>query len=313
MPSSYTTSLRLTEQATGENLNTWGTILNAGTIDLLDGAIAGRAPFALSGTKTLTSANGAADEARMAFLDITGGSGGTVTIPSATKLYLVRNNSSGNAIFTTGSGTTVTIPTGSTIWIACDATNVRAALITDFQGSRLTNVGTPSVATDGANKSYADSILVSANSYADGLAFSSGNLPGGQVAGYFLTTNGTTPSWSALSGTYSINIAGNSAGTHTGPVVGNVTGNLTGNVTGNVSGNANTANTATTAASATFATSAGSATTAGTASAGVAGFTINALRAARVASGSSTNTGRISWGTAAPGSLDEGEFYGRYS
>lgn len=40
-----------------------------------------------------------------------------------------------------------------------------------------------------------------------------------------------------LSGTYNINVTGNTAGTHTGPVVGNVTGNVTGNIVGNVTGN----------------------------------------------------------------------------
>ncbi len=35
--------------------------------------------------------------------------------------------------------------------------------------------------------------------------------------------------------------------------------------------------------------------------------------AARVASGTATNSGRISWGTAAPGALDEGEIYLRYA
>ena len=69
VPSSYTLSCRFTLQATGENNNTWGTILNNGVFALVDYALAGRLAFALSGVKTLTTALGATDEARAAMLD----------------------------------------------------------------------------------------------------------------------------------------------------------------------------------------------------------------------------------------------------
>jgi len=43
------------------------------------------------------------------------------------------------------------------------------------------------------------------------------------------------------------------------------------------------------------------------------GTTYNSLRMAHVASGSATGTGKISWGTASPGTLAEGEIYLQYS
>jgi hypothetical protein len=95
MPSSYSSRARFTLQATGENNNTWGVILNNGVFQLVDDAIAGRLAFTLSGAKVLTSALGATDEARMAFLDITGGTGGVVTVPSVPKGYFIRNNAVG--------------------------------------------------------------------------------------------------------------------------------------------------------------------------------------------------------------------------
>lgn len=125
MASTATTRNRLEKQGTGENTGTWGSKLNTATIDLIDAALDGRTAFSLSGSKTLTSTNYAADESRMRFLDITGGTGGTVTIPSLEKWYLVRNAATGSVTFTTGSGTTVEVVTGDTILIACDATNVR--------------------------------------------------------------------------------------------------------------------------------------------------------------------------------------------
>jgi hypothetical protein len=127
MASTATTRLRLEKQATGENNNAWGSKINTAAFDLIDTAIAGRTTFTLSGTKTLSSTNYVADESRAAWLDITSGTGGTVTIPSVEKTYIVRNNTSGTVVFTTGSGTTASLPTGSIVPIVCDATNVYVA------------------------------------------------------------------------------------------------------------------------------------------------------------------------------------------
>ena len=123
MPSSPTTRLRLEKQAAGENDTTWGT--NANTVfDLIDFAIGGMTTFTLSGTKTLSNTNYVADEARAAFLNITSGTGGTVTIPNVEKVYLVKNATSGTVTFTTGSGTTADVATGEFQIVVCIAGNV---------------------------------------------------------------------------------------------------------------------------------------------------------------------------------------------
>lgn len=124
MPSTFTARNRLEKQAPGENNNNWGLLLNENMIDLIDAASDGRASFSLSGLKTLTTADGSADEARMRFIDVTGGTGGTVTIPNLEKWYLVRNNSSGDVIFTTGSGTTAAIASGKRTVIISTGSNV---------------------------------------------------------------------------------------------------------------------------------------------------------------------------------------------
>jgi hypothetical protein len=132
MPSTATTRLRLEKQGAGENSNTWGTKLNT-LFDLLDHAVAGITSFTLSGSKTLSSNNYAADEARGLILNITSGTGGTVTIPNSEKAYLVRNATSGSVIITTGSGTTVTIPTLTSTWVFCEGSNVvRSIDMTDL-------------------------------------------------------------------------------------------------------------------------------------------------------------------------------------
>jgi hypothetical protein len=112
MPSSYSASARFTLQATGENNNTWGVILNTGVFQLVDSNINGRLGFTLSGTRVLTTALGAADEARLAFLDVTGGTGGTVTIPAVSKGYFVRNGATGGVTISAGGPTSALFAAG---------------------------------------------------------------------------------------------------------------------------------------------------------------------------------------------------------
>lgn len=128
MASTYT-SLGLTRQGTGDNVNLWGTILNDETITLIDEAIRGRAAFALTGTVTLTATAAVSNQARCMLLHATSGTGGTVTIPAISKLYIVWNQSTGNMIVTTGGATTATLETGDLTVIFCDGDKVRQIMI----------------------------------------------------------------------------------------------------------------------------------------------------------------------------------------
>jgi hypothetical protein len=188
MPSSYSVSFRLNYQAPGDNLNTWGTILNNGVFQLLEDAVAGMASFTLSGPKVLTSTNGATDEARCAVLNVTGGTGGTITAPGVKKVYLVRNASSGPVIITTGSGVTATFSAGEVGFCAGDGTNFyRTTVTTDFGGVALTSVGAPTANTDAATKGYVDGVA---------FTMAGGSLPGQSGnAGKALITNGTVAAW----------------------------------------------------------------------------------------------------------------------
>lgn len=122
MPSSATSRLRLEKQGSGENGNTWGEKLND-VLDRLDESF-GAVSFTLSGPKTLSPTDYDANESRALYLNITGGTGGTITIPNVDKPYLVRNNTSGDVVLTTGSGTTATVPVGSVQWVMSEGSNV---------------------------------------------------------------------------------------------------------------------------------------------------------------------------------------------
>jgi hypothetical protein len=189
MPSSYSTSFRLNYQAPGDNLNTWGTILNNGVFQLLEDALAGAVTQALSGSLTLSSVNGATDQARCLALNITSGTGGTITAPGVKKLYFVRNAASGAVVVTTGAGATASFAAGEVgFCYSPDGINFyKTSVTTAFGGAILTGVGTPSAATDAATKGYVDGVA---------FTMAAGALPGqGGNAGKFLSTDGTTASW----------------------------------------------------------------------------------------------------------------------
>jgi len=189
MPSSYTSSFRLNIQAPGDNLNTWGTILNNGVFQLLEDALAGAVTQALSGSLTLSSVNGATDQARCLALNITSGTGGTITAPGVKKLYFVRNAASGAVVVTTGAGATASFAAGEVgFCYSPDGINFyKTSVTTAFGGAILTGVGTPSAATDAATKGYVDGVA---------FTMAAGALPGqGGNAGKFLSTDGTTASW----------------------------------------------------------------------------------------------------------------------
>jgi hypothetical protein len=189
MPSSYTSSFRLNIQAPGDNLNTWGTILNNGVFQLLEDALAGAVTQALSGSLTLSSVNGATDQARCLALNITSGTGGTITAPGVKKLYFVRNAASGAVVVTTGAGATASFAAGEVgFCYSPDGINFyKTSVTTAFGGAILTGVGTPSAATDAATKGYVDGVA---------FTMAAGALPGqGGNAGKALITDGTTASW----------------------------------------------------------------------------------------------------------------------
>lgn len=193
MSSTYSIRFRLNYQAPGDNLNVWGTTLNTGVFQLLEDAIARRVALTVSGSVTLTSNNGASDQARCAFLDVTAGTGGTITAPSVEKSYIVRNGILANVIVSTGSGLSVTFLPGEVGWTVCDGTNFRKVQPTDFGGQQITSVADPTSPQGVATKNYADNLAFTANA---------GILPGQPGnAGKFLKTDATNALWGTVSST----------------------------------------------------------------------------------------------------------------
>ena len=126
----YSTSLKLTLLADGEQAGTWGQTQNTNLGTLLEQAITGVVNITmLDADYTLSNLNGASDEARNAVLVIGGTNNAVrkVVIPSGQeKIYIVANNTVGGYAITMGaaSGLTVSIPNGATTLVYYDGTNM---------------------------------------------------------------------------------------------------------------------------------------------------------------------------------------------
>lgn len=129
----YTSKLRLALQAFGENPDSWGSTLNNAVFQLLEDALTGVVNIGAVGVKTLSSNNGATDEARCMFLNCTGNAGGSgleIRVPANDKMYFVRNalddTANDTVVVTTQSGPTVSVLRGQTtiVWARSGANGV---------------------------------------------------------------------------------------------------------------------------------------------------------------------------------------------
>ena len=151
----YTDRIRLEKQANGANSGSWGTVLNQNVIDLVDEAIAGYTIVSCSSAPiTLSSNNGATDQARSAVLEFQGTltSSVDITIPSVSKIYFVKNNTSGSHPITLKTAATTaktTVTQGGTAPFICDAVNVIAGQ--DATGLGLGTAATLNFGTADAN------------------------------------------------------------------------------------------------------------------------------------------------------------------
>ena len=187
MPSTYTSSLRLVLPATGELSNTWGTVFNAGATSLIDSSIAGTSNITMTAANyTLTSSNGASDEARAMFLVLGGTPGASFNVicPAVSKLYFVTNNTGFAQTVKTSAGTGISVPNGARITLRCDGTNVIEAL--NYFGSLTLGTALP-VASGGTGAA-----TFTTNNVLLGNGTSAFQVVAPGTAGNILTSNGTT-------------------------------------------------------------------------------------------------------------------------
>lgn len=129
MPSTYSSSLRLELQATGENANTWGVKTN-NNLNLIEQAIAGYVKITLvsaSATYNLDIADASASNGRNAFIEFVGTAASAISIvvPDVEKGYWVKNSVTGASLtFRTSGGTGFTLPTNTWVLAVADGASV---------------------------------------------------------------------------------------------------------------------------------------------------------------------------------------------
>ena len=130
--STFTSRIRLEKQEDGANPNSWGLILIQNVIDLVDDAIAAYTTVTVSAADvTLTTQNGESDQARSAFIELTGTltSSHDIILPAQSKSYFIRNKSvpsptSNTITIKTLAGSGATIPTSVNGFFICDGVSV---------------------------------------------------------------------------------------------------------------------------------------------------------------------------------------------
>lgn len=122
MVDTLTPVLGFTLQTVGGNRHTWGTNNNA-NFTAVEEAICGRHSVSTTGGgTTLTQA-----QARKRYIDVSGtlSSDATLTVPNASKEWLITNSTSGDfaVLVKTSGGTATSVPAGTTKRIMCDGSN----------------------------------------------------------------------------------------------------------------------------------------------------------------------------------------------
>jgi hypothetical protein len=145
MASSYTTSLGIELQVTGENANTWGDKTNS-NLNLLQQAITGYQLVTLVSTNTtLAMTNATISNARNMVLEFAGtltGSSVVVLPDNIEKFYLVKDSTVHSSAYTltfrTASGTGFTLDSNKLYFAYSDGTNINQVILNNLGGTIAT-------------------------------------------------------------------------------------------------------------------------------------------------------------------------------
>ena len=186
----FTPLLGLALPTTGDLSGTWGTTVNEAITDLLDDAVAGTVTLSADTDVTLSTTNGADNQARNAVILWTASNGATtrnITAPAQSKAYVVINAGTGSIVIRGAGPTTgVTLPAGARALVAWDGSDFvkivsnPVSLTTDVTGTLpIGNGGT------GATTLTANNVILGNGTSAPLFV-----APG--TSGNVLTSNGTT-------------------------------------------------------------------------------------------------------------------------
>jgi len=130
--------LGLALPTTGDLSGTWGTTVNDAITGLLDSAVAGTTTLSANADVTLSTTNGAANQARSSVILWTASNGATtrnITAPAQSKAYIVINAGTGSIVIRGAGPTTgVTVSSGTKTLVAWNGSDFVAISSTVFSG-----------------------------------------------------------------------------------------------------------------------------------------------------------------------------------
>jgi hypothetical protein len=187
--------LGLALPTTGDLQGTWGTTVNDSITNLIDSAVAGTVTLSANADVTLSTTNGAANQARSAVILWTASNGVTtrnITAPAQSKAYIVINAGTGS-IVVRGSGPTagVTVTSGNkalVAWNGSDFVKITGGPI-DLNSSDVTGV-LPAANGGTSQSTYTTGDMI----YASGTNTLAKRNIG--TSGQVLTVVGGIPTWS---------------------------------------------------------------------------------------------------------------------
>lgn len=144
MSDDYTQRAGIIKPEVGQNLNIWGTKLNGNALDLIDVALCGFLPIAVTGDFALTGVNGDSTSTQINKAIRLGGvpsADFTVTFMSKEQCILFHNATSKNATVKVSAGTGVTLAAGELAFLGYNATYGDVTLVspTRFSGAMTTD------------------------------------------------------------------------------------------------------------------------------------------------------------------------------
>jgi hypothetical protein len=165
MPSTFSPNLRIELIGNGEQAGNWGASTNRNLGTLVEDAISGYETVSVtSANQAFTYADGAADQARNAMIELTTTTGAAFAVyaPPSPKLYVIYNASTHTATIynstvagnTTAAGTGVAVPAGRRLFVMSDGTDF--SLVTAPASS--SNVANTLVERDGSGNFAAGTI-----------------------------------------------------------------------------------------------------------------------------------------------------------
>jgi hypothetical protein len=175
MPSTFSPNLRIELIGNGEQAGNWGSSTNTNLGTIIEDAISGYETVSVTtANQAFTHADGAADQARNAMIELTTTTGAAFAVyaPPSPKTYIIYNASAHAATVynstvvgnTTAAGTGVVVPAGRRLFIMTDGTNF--SLVTPPASSA--NTPNTLVERDGSGNFAAGTITATFNGTLNG-------------------------------------------------------------------------------------------------------------------------------------------------